>query len=148
MRLGLGPLARLPALALVVGLSWFAPVTAIAANTSVIIFDNDTPTPPVFDAAQGWWSYAPYHVQVARGEPITFNSPSTNRQPHTVTSFTRGDAPGSLVAGTAFDSSPDPSTRINPGESWTLDTSNLAPGNYAYYCRLHLWMLGSVTVTQ
>jgi plastocyanin len=148
MRVILGSLALLPALALILGLTWFAPAPAIAANTSVIIFDSDTPTPPVFDAAQGWWSYAPYHVQVARGEPITFYSPSTNRQPHTVTSITRGDTAGALAPGALFDSSPDPSTRINPGESWTLDTSGLDPGHYAYYCRLHLWMLGSFTVTQ
>ena len=148
MRLVLGPLALLPAVALILGLSWLAPAPVLAAGTSVVMFDSDTPSPPVFDAGQGWWSYAPYHVQVARGEPIMFNSPSTNKFPHTVTSITRGEAPGTFVAGTAFDSSPDPSTRINPGESWTLDTSSLAPGHYAYYCRVHLWMLGSFTVTQ
>jgi plastocyanin len=147
MRFVLGAIALLPALALIVGLSWFAPAPVLAAGADVVMFDNDTPSPPVFAAAQGWWSYAPYHVQVARGEPIAFHSPSTNKFPHTVTSMTRGEAPGTFVAGVAFDSSPDPSTRINPGESWTLDTASLNPGHYAYYCRLHLWMLGSVTIT-
>ncbi len=147
MRLGLGPLALVPALALAVGLAAPASPPAIAATATVTIFDGDTATPPQFDPSQGWWSYAPYHVEVKRGEPVVFHNPSTNRFPHTVTSITRGEAPNTLAAGARFDSSPDPSTRIQPGESWTLDTSSLDPGHYAYYCRLHLWMLGSVTVT-
>ncbi|HEY7064669.1 MAG TPA: hypothetical protein VII06_24560 [Chloroflexota bacterium] len=147
MRVLIGLLALVPILTLAASLG-ASPAPARAANASVVIYDGDTPAPPVFDPAQGWWSYAPYHVQVARGEPILFSSPGTNRFPHTVTSISRGEAPGTLVAGAQFDSSPDPSSRINPGESWTLDTANLAPGHYTYYCRLHLWMLGSLTVTQ
>jgi len=146
MRLLLGPLALLPVLALILGLTGFAPAP-VSADVSVVMYDSDTPPPPTFDPAQGDWSYAPYHVQVPRGEPITFLSPTSNHFPHTVTSITRGDAPNTLATGARFDSSPDPSTRIQPGESWTLDTAGLDPGHYAYYCRVHLWMLGSVTVT-
>lgn len=150
MRLGLGPLALLPALALIVGLSWFAPAPAIAATATVTIYDGDTPPPTNFDPAQGWWGYAPYHVEVRRGEPVVFNNAASNRYPHTVTSITRGGTnyENNLLAGARFDSSPDANTRVMPGESWTLDTSSLEPGHYAYYCRLHLWMLGSFTVTQ
>jgi|SRR4051812_1239766 len=147
MRLGLGPLALLPAFALIVGLTWLAPPPAIAAGATVTMFDSDTPPPPTFDPVQGWWSYAPYHVEVKRGEPILFHNPETNKFPHTVTSISRGESAGNLATGVRFDSSPDASSRILPGESWTLDTAPLDPGHYAYYCRIHLWMLGSITVT-
>ncbi|HLH24207.1 MAG TPA: plastocyanin/azurin family copper-binding protein [Chloroflexota bacterium] len=147
MRFALGPLALIPALALALGLAWWPPAPASAATATVTIYDGDTPPPPTFDPAQGWWGYAPLHVEVKRGEPVVFYNPETNRFPHTVTSISRGDGAGTLAAGAQFDSTPDPNTRINPGESWTLDTSTLNPGHYAYYCRLHLWMLGSVTVT-
>jgi plastocyanin len=30
--------------------------------------------------------------------------------------------------------------------TWTLDTSNLKPGRYTYYCQLHAWMRGSFYV--
>ena len=147
MRLVLGPLALLPMLALILGLTGFVPAPALAASASVVMYDSDTPPPPTFDPAQGWWSYAPYHVEVQRGEPIVFYSPSSNRFPHTVTSITRGDNPNNLAVGARFDSSPDRSTWILAGESWTLDTAGLDPDHYAYYCRLHLWMLGSFSVT-
>ncbi|HEY7061058.1 MAG TPA: plastocyanin/azurin family copper-binding protein [Chloroflexota bacterium] len=146
MRLVVGSLVLIPTLALALGLSGFAPAAVIAAS-SVVIYDGDTPPPPTFDPAQGLWSYAPNHVEVKRGDPIVFESPDTNRFPHTVTSITRGEAPNTLATGARFDSSPDPSMRILPGESWTLDTASLDPGHYAYYCRVHLWMLGSFTVT-
>jgi plastocyanin len=148
MRPGPGLLALLPALALVVGLAWLTAPPVVAATATVTMFDGDTPPPPTFDPAQGWWSYAPYHVEVKRGDAVVFHNPSTNRFPHTVTSITRGEGANNLAAGARFDSTPDSSARIMPGESWTLDTSTLDPGHYAYYCRLHLWMLGSITVTQ
>jgi plastocyanin len=31
---------------------------------------------------------------------------------------------------------------------WSLDTSKLKPGYYAYYCRLHAWMRGSFYVAK
>jgi plastocyanin len=39
-------------------------------------------------------------------------------------------------------------TLIQPGNTWTLDTSTLeAPsGQYTYYCWLHPWMVGNFTV--
>ena len=51
-----------------------------------------------------------------------------------------------LQAGTKFDSSPTRETVIAPGNSWMLDTSTVDPGNYAFYCRFHPWMVGEITV--
>src|SRR4051812_31687004 len=105
MRFVLDPLALLPALALVVGLTWSAPTPASAATATVTIYDSDTPTPPVFDPARGGWGYAPLHVEVKRGDPVVSHNPASNRQPHTVTSITRGEN-SNLAAGARFDSSP------------------------------------------
>ena len=51
-----------------------------------------------------------------------------------------------VAAGAKFDSSPSRETLVTPGNSWTLDTATLDPGNYAYFCRIHPWMVGEVTV--
>ncbi len=142
----------LPAIALSLGLSWAAPVPTTEATTpTVTIYDNDAPSPQRFDPDQGWWGFAPQHIQVKRGDAVLFVNPPTNHYPHTVTSIQRegNSAYGTqLIAGARFDSTPNADARIQPGESWTLDTSALDPGHYAYYCRLHLWMLASLTVSQ
>lgn len=84
-----------------------------------------------------------------KGEKITFDNPAGNNRPHTVTSITwSGTAPTrTLESGTKFDSSPTLEMRITPGNSFTLDTTDLDAGNYVYYCTLHPWMVGTFTVT-
>jgi plastocyanin len=49
--------------------------------------------------------------------------------------------PVSFLAGNLFDLG-----LLQPGQSFTLDASTLAPGNYAYLCRLHPWMNGELTI--
>jgi plastocyanin len=46
-----------------------------------------------------------------------------------------------------FDSLTVAPNGILPGTSFTLDTSNLAPGTYHYFCDFHPWMQGTLTVT-
>ena len=143
----LGPLLGL---AIASGLYWQAIVsTATAATPIVTIFDNDAPPPSGgFDPRQGLWGYAPHHMMVTRGETVVFNNPSSNTLPHTVTNIERtsGAFENALTAGTRFDSSPTREALIMPGASWSLDTSGLEPGHYLYYCRIHPWMAGQVTV--
>ena len=75
-------------------------------------------------------------------------NPASNKRPHSVTSISLGGMPfeNSLVAGARFDSSPTREALVTPGNSWVLDTSGLDAGNYAYYCRIHPWMVGQVSV--
>ena len=151
MRLPLRPLALVPVAVLSLGVAWqaVAPTTG-AATPTVTMYDNDARPPNQgFEPAQGWWGYAPVHLDVRRGEPLLFHNPATNTHPHTVTSITREGPPyvASLVAGGRFDSSPAQEALVQPGQSWTLDTASMDPGHYAYYCRLHLWMVGSFTIT-
>lgn len=106
-----------------------------------------------FDAAgieyEGAWGFGPEHVQVTQGEPIEFDSSSSNNYPHTVTSITWSGTPNdrTLISGAAFNSTPSADMRLMPGSSFTLDTSSLNPGQYVYYCTIHPWMVGTISVT-
>jgi plastocyanin len=122
-----------------------APVTA--ATPRVIIVDNDGGFTPG-DPATGGWAFAPAHMAVVQGAQITFDNPSGNFRPHTVTSIsTTGRFPNvTLDYGAKFNSSPTADDTIKPGQSWTLDTSTLDPGQYSFFCALHPWMVGSLTV--
>lgn len=97
------------------------------------------------------WSFAPQSLVVSQGDIIEFFNPSNNARPHTVTSYSRGSGPaGNLTAGAEFDSSPPPDTfgaLIRQGDSYVLDTTELETGHYPYYCRLHPWMQGKITIT-
>ena len=142
--------AFVPALAFAVGVAWAASVSSAAAFTpSVTIIDNDAPTPNQgIDAGQAFWGYGPDILHVKKGEQVTFVNPPTNKRPHSVTSITPGGPSfeNALAAGAKFDSSPTRETLVTPGNSWMLDTSTVDAGNYAYYCRIHPWMVGQLTV--
>lgn len=122
-----------------------------ASDHRVTIYDTTSPPYRPLDPETGFWGFGPSHITVVQGDKIVFDNPSTNSQPHTVTSlvFSQGDNGNftNVAAGTLFDSSPgDRDTRIAPGSSWTLDTSTLQPGQFQYYCSAHPWALGSFTV--
>jgi plastocyanin len=119
----------------------------MVATNRVLIYDNGGTFMPG-DPATGQWTFAPHHVEVTQGDSIEFVNPEGNARPHTVTSITwSGQPPNRMLAhGTAFDSSPTMADIIRPGNTFTLDTSELMPGQYLYYCWLHPWMVGSITV--
>ena len=137
-------------LALVVGVYCQATAGSVGAATpTVTIYDNDAPPPGRgFDPAQGLWGYAPHHAIATQGETVVFNNPASNTLPHTVTNIERtsGAFENALTAGTRFDSSPTSEGLIRPGASWSLDTTGMEAGHYLYYCRIHPWMAGMLTV--
>ena len=148
MRFLVGPIGLVPLLAL--ALVVVSVTTAAAATPTVTIYDNDAPGPGSgFDAAQGDWSFAPGHITVKKGDAILFKNNAATK-PHTITSIDKASAPfeGQTTLGTKFDSSPNLDARIMAGAEWRLDTAGLDAGHYAYYCRLHPWMVGSITVTE
>jgi plastocyanin len=130
---------------------------AAAADRHVTIEDNKAPSPKdAFDPQQGRWQFNPNNVEVKRGERIVFNNPPGRNHPHTVTSLQRqggpnppppkvpGDPPTQTFAiGTAFESG-----LIEPGNSFAVETGSLAQGHYLYFCRLHPWMSGELTVVE
>ena len=141
------------ATALVGGALWVTSVSGAAAYTpTVTMLDNDARPPSQgFEPGQGLWGYGPEHVTVKKGEAVMFVNPETNRYPHTVTSISLtsdGAFAGMLASGARFDSSPARESLVQKGTSWSLDTSTLDPGNYAYYCRIHPWMVAKLTVME
>ncbi|MCC6179942.1 MAG: cupredoxin domain-containing protein [Chloroflexi bacterium] len=142
----------LPAIVFGLGLAWAASAQGATAYTPMVtIIDNDAAAPNQGpDVGQGYWGYGPDMIVVKKGEQITFENPTTNKRPHTITSISLGGAPfdNTLAAGGKFDSSPARESLVTPGMAWALDTSTLDPGNYAYFCRLHPWMVGKFTVTE
>jgi plastocyanin len=140
------------ALAFAVGVAWAAHAGAATAYSPMVtMVDNDAPAVNQgIDMGQAYWGFAPQLIHVKKGEPVLFVNPATNKRPHSVTSITLSAGPfdaGTLAAGARFDSSPTRETLVTPGsEGWTLDTNTIDAGNYAYYCRIHPWMVGQITV--
>ncbi len=105
-----------------------------------------------FDATgiekEGYWGFGPQHIDVHQGDQIQFDNPTSNNFPHTVTSSSWGGTPvaRTLDSGLKFNSSPTREESITPGGSWLLDTSTLTPGQYLYYCTIHPWMVGTLSV--
>ncbi|HZU78040.1 MAG TPA: plastocyanin/azurin family copper-binding protein [Dehalococcoidia bacterium] len=121
---------------------------AVKDTARVVIVDSNATFSPANEYL-GQWGFAPSHVTVTQGEPIEFDNPAGNFFPHTVTSITWSGSPTSrtLTVGAAFNSSPTNDAFLTPGTSFTLDTSTLQPGQYLYFCSIHPWMVGTITVT-
>lgn len=142
--------SALLALVAVAGLSFWSQSRAVAADTTVIIYDNNAPFRPAGDPGIGLWQFAPQHIAVTVGDKVTFMNPASGRSAHTITSITPMGTPTdrSLQVGAQFDSSPSGTTdAVQPGSTWVLDTSTLQPGQYVYFCKIHPWQVGSITVS-
>jgi plastocyanin len=148
MRFLVGPIGLVPLLALALAVA-VSITTAAAATPTVTIYDNDAPVPSAgFDEAQAHWGFSPTTMHVKKGDVVLFKN-AAGTKPHTVTSIDRPSSPfdGQTTVGTAFDSSPSREALITAGSEWRLDTGGLEPGHYAYYCRIHPWMVAAVSVT-
>jgi plastocyanin len=76
--------------------------------------------------------YIPYHVTVSAGEEITWSNDDSAA--HTVTSGTPTDGPDGLFDSSLF--------MAGGTYSVTLDEA----GEYPYFCMVHPWMIGIITV--
>ena len=85
---------------------------------------------------QGSPDYDLDELTVKKGDTITVDNVDT--MPHTVTNGESGSDPNS---GKLFDTS-----IINGGDSAEIDTSAVDPGAHPYYCMVHPYMTGSLTV--
>src|SRR5215216_2036365 len=87
-------------------------------------------------AVQGSPDYDPDELTAKKGDEVTVVNQDT--VPHTVTSGTGASDPNSAQL---FDTS-----LINGGESATVSLAQVEPGQYDYYCMIHPYMTGKITV--
>ncbi len=85
---------------------------------------------------QGNPDYDPDELTVKKGDTLTVNNEDT--MPHTVTNGESGSDPNS---GKLFDTS-----IINGGDSAEIDTSSVDAGAHPFYCMVHPYMTGSLTI--
>ena len=94
-------------------------------------------TIPEGASVQGNPAYEPDPLTVSAGDAVEVSNQDT--VPHTVTS---GSGPEDPETGSQFDTS-----IIDAGATAQVDTANLAAGDYPYYCSVHPYMLGTLTVS-
>ncbi len=85
---------------------------------------------------QGSPSYDPAALTVKKGDKITVTNKDT--LPHTVTSGTGPTDPNSAKQ---FDTS-----ILEAGATADIETTNINPGEYPFYCAVHPYMLGKLVV--
>ena len=90
-------------------------------------------TIPMGASAQGNIDYDPDPMVAAQGDGVEWTN--EDNLPHTVTSLADD--------GAAFDSS-----IISPNAKWLLDTSELSPAEYEYFCTVHPTMTAFLQVTE
>ena len=87
-------------------------------------------------SVQGSPDYDPDELTVKKGDKITVDNKDT--MPHTVTNGKSGSDP---TSGKLFDT-----CIINCGDSAEIDTATVYAGAHTYYCVVHPYMTGSLTV--
>ncbi len=87
-------------------------------------------------SVQGNPAYEPDPLTITAGDAVEVSNQDT--VPHTVTS---GTGPEDAESGSQFDTS-----IIDAGATAQVDTASLAAGDYPYYCSVHPYMLGTMTV--
>jgi plastocyanin len=94
-------------------------------------------TIPSGASVQGSTPFNPDNLSIKAGKTVVVTNSDT--VPHTVTSGTGPDDPKSAKS---FDSG-----IIDAGKRVEISTSNLSAGEYPFYCQVHPYMKGKLTVT-
>jgi cytochrome c oxidase subunit II len=105
-----------------------APATAGPPGTPLTILEGSS--------VQGNPSYDPATLTVKKGDKITVTNKDT--LPHTVTSGTGPTDPNSAKQ---FDTS-----ILEAGATADIETTNINPGEYPFYCIIHPYMTGKLVV--
>ena len=87
-------------------------------------------------ATQGSPDYDPDKLSVKKGNTILVDN--KDLMPHTVTN---GEGASDATSGKLFDTS-----IINGGDFKVLETSNVEAGSHPFYCTVHPYMTGTLTV--
>jgi cytochrome c oxidase subunit 2 len=105
-----------------------APATAGPPGAPLTILEGSS--------IQGSPSYDPATLTVKKGDKITVTNKDT--LPHTVTSGTGPTDPNSAKQ---FDTS-----ILEAGATADIETTNINPGDYPFYCTVHPYMIGKLVV--
>ncbi|MDW0140244.1 MAG: plastocyanin/azurin family copper-binding protein [Nitrososphaeraceae archaeon] len=81
-------------------------------------------------SAQGNPDYDPDPITISQGDGVQWTN--EDNAPHTVTSRQEG----------VFDTG-----LINPADAWLLNSAEIAPAEYEYYCTLHPFMVATLVVS-
>jgi plastocyanin len=81
-------------------------------------------------SAQGNPDYDPDPITINQGDGVQWTN--EDNVPHTVTSRQEG----------VFDSG-----LINPADTWLLNSAEIAPAEYEYYCTLHPFMIATLAIS-
>ncbi len=107
-----------------------------ASNAAAPASSGPSISIPAGAATPGNPAYAPDPLTVKRGDLITVTNDDT--APHTATS---GSGPEDPNSAELFDTS-----IIMAGDTAQIDTASLEPSDYAYFCTVHPFMKGTITV--
>ena len=113
-----------------------APVAAKSAEPAAKPKTDATLTILEGAATQGSPAYKPDQLTVKKGNTILVDN--LDLMPHTVTN---GADASDATSGKLFDTS-----IINGGEFKVLETTNVDAGSHPYYCTVHPYMTGTLTV--
>jgi plastocyanin len=134
----------LPAITILATLLFATPVNAASSPVGISIKDLAQFNPATFGfPGGGAFSFRPGTVIVSQGGAVTWTNNGYDQ--HTVTSYT-ATMPFNLegldvllpVPDGHFDSGIK--APIQSGQSWSLNTAQLSPGDYLYFCQIHPWM--------
>ena len=140
----------LPAISILATLLFATPVNAASSQVSISIIDlaHFNPTTFSFPGA-GAFDFHPGVVTVSQGGTVTWTDNGYDQ--HTVTSYTtkmtvnfEGVNVQLPIPDGHFDSGIQ--APIQSGQSWSLNTAELSPGDYHYFCQIHPWMSSFVWV--
>src|SRR2546426_612762 len=141
----------LQATLVIVAVLFLLPLQSAHASASISIVG-----PSVFNAdlkfpGRGAFGFHPGTVSVGQGGKVSFTNNGYDQ--HTVTSYTTKisvDFEGAQVNMPIPDGNFDSLSTFGPieaGDTYTLDTSGLATGDYKFFCLIHPWMQGTLHVT-
>ncbi len=138
------------AFAILAVLVFTTPAYAASAKATISIQDVKSFNPVTFQfPGDGAFQFKPGVVSVGPGGTVSFTDNGYDE--HTVTSYSTKvlvNFEGIMVYMPMPDGKFDSgiANTIKSGQTWTLDTTGLSPGNYMYFCQIHPWMQGVLKV--